>query len=247
MTQSSGLKVWLPALVSLVCLGLGMGLMGIYGFFADPLTEEFGISRAAFNAGPLFMLLMPAFLGPIAGRLADRVAIRNLLLFGVAVSMGSLFAMTQIISFSGVLLCFVGFAMGMVFYGPVSVNAFLIKHYQSRAGRALAIAAMGVSLASAALPWIMGQMMELYSWRTSLSILVVAMAVVLIGSIYFGLANEGGAEENSAEENPDVDTTDTAYLPQGTFWFIGLAVAIAFMSSLVVAISLLSGGVPVPS
>jgi cyanate permease len=82
----------------------------------------------------------------------------------------------------------------------------------------------------------MGQMMELYSWRTSLSVLAVAMAVVLIGSIYFGLADGGGAGENSAEEQPGAATKDAAYLRQGSFWFIGLAVATAFMSSLVVAI-----------
>lgn len=238
MAQSSGLKSWNPALACMVCLGLGMGLMGVYTFFAEALAEEFEVSTMAITSAPLALLVMPAFLAPLVGRMADKVSIRKLLLVGVTISMGSLFALSQATSIELILLCFIGFAMGMVFYGPVTVNAFLIKHYRSRSGRALAIAAMGVSLSSAVLPLLVGVLMAAFSWRGSLFALVIGLAIFLFASILFGLqaTDGGGSEEGLIDDGDSNGVADTGFLRQRAFWLIGLAVAIAFMATFVIAI-----------
>ena len=109
MEQASTIKIWLPALVCMICQGLGIGLIGVYGFFVEPLSGEFNVSRTAINSGPIFLLIMPAFLGPLVGKLADRVSIRHLLLLGVVVSMSSLYAMTYMDSFLYVVIFFMMF------------------------------------------------------------------------------------------------------------------------------------------
>ena len=238
MEQASTIKTWLPALVCMVCQGLGMGLIGVYGFFVEPLAGEFNVSRTAINSGPIFLLIMPAFLGPLVGKLADRVSIRQLLLLGVVVSMSSLYAMTYMDSFLYVVVFFMMFCMGMVFYGPISVNAFLVKQYRSRAGRALAIAAMGVSLSTAVLPICVAWLMEVYSWRDSLAILAIGLLVVLVSSIIFGLKDgeKPPLSSTHAGEDESQGSGDANFLRSQAFWLIGLVVAIAFSSSLVIAI-----------
>ncbi len=238
MKQSSNLKFWFPALVGMTCLGLSMGLVGIYGFFVDPLVEEFSVSRAVINVGPIFLLIMPAFIGPIAGKMADKVSIRNLLLLGAVISMASLYAMSYANSFRLLTLGFIFCALGMVFYGPITVNAFLVKHYRSQAGRALAIAAMGISLASAVLPLLTAWLMESYSWRDSLSILAVFLLLILLTSILFGLGRGEKSREavELATSGVGHETAGSDFLRQPVFWIIGLAVAIVFSSSLVIAV-----------
>ena len=41
-------------------MGLGVGLLGIYGFFVEPLSREFGVGVATINIGPVALLLVPA-------------------------------------------------------------------------------------------------------------------------------------------------------------------------------------------
>ena len=78
------LRHWLPALCGMACLGCGVGLSGIYGLFGEPLAQTFGVGVAAINTGPVALLLVPAFVAPLVGRLVDRVSIRRLMLAGVS-------------------------------------------------------------------------------------------------------------------------------------------------------------------
>ena len=39
--------------------------MGIYGFFVEPLSSEFGVGVAMLNVGPVALLLVPAILGSL--------------------------------------------------------------------------------------------------------------------------------------------------------------------------------------
>lgn len=222
----------------MACLAFSMGLISVYGFFANAVAQDFKVSRTLINSGPIFLLLAPAFIGPVIGKLADKFPIRNLLLIGITVSMSSLLILSQVNSFRSISLCFMFFAAGMVFYGPISVNTFLIKHYQDRSGRALAIAAIGVSLSSSALPPLVAWLMEAYNWRSSLSILSCGLFAVLFSSIFFGIRTRTIKEhsENTVQSHKNLTHQDTPLLRMSAFWFIGLTVAIAFSSALVVVI-----------
>ena len=51
------LKSWLPAFSGMTCLGFGAGLISIYGFFVEPLSQEFGVGAAAINIGPVCVVI----------------------------------------------------------------------------------------------------------------------------------------------------------------------------------------------
>ena len=89
------LRNWLPALSGMVCLGLGAGLIGVYGFFVEDLSQEFGVGAATINIGPIALLLVPGVVAPFAGKLVDRVSPRKIMLAGSAMAMGSLMVASQ--------------------------------------------------------------------------------------------------------------------------------------------------------
>ena len=101
------IRFWSTAIAGMFCLCFGMGLMSIFGFFVNPLAEDFGVGRAAITAGPIMLLIVPAFTGPIVGRLADTVPIKLIMLFGVTLAMLGLWLVSIADS-----LRFAGFGLG---------------------------------------------------------------------------------------------------------------------------------------
>ena len=83
MSQAGGtVRTWLPAISGMVCLGLGAGLIGIYGFFVEDLSREFAVGAATINIGPIALLLVPGIVAPFVGKLIDRVSPRRIMLTG---------------------------------------------------------------------------------------------------------------------------------------------------------------------
>lgn len=225
------LKFWMPAVAGMVCLGLGAGLLGVYGFFVAPLSEEFGVGAAVLNVGPVALLLVPGFVAPVVGRLADRLPIRRVLLTGVTVAMLALVATSFAPTLALAAMCFCVFAAGVTGYGPVVVNGLMVKLYPGREARALAIVAIGISVATATLPPAVGFLLEVTSWRTALAGLALVLLVLLWLVIVAGVPGAAGV---SARAVPFAG--DRAFYRRPEFWLVGLCVALAFNVSIVLSI-----------
>jgi len=225
-------KTWLPAFAGLCCMALGPGLMAIYGFFVEPLSREFGASVAVLNAGPVALLLVPAFLGAVVGKLADRMPVRNLLLAGTTLGMLSLVGSAQAPTLSLVATGFLGFSLGMMFYGPVVVNGMMVKLFPGREARALAVAAIGISVASVVLPPVVGTLLHHLDWRTALAGLAAALLLLLWLVILAGVPR-GSVAQAAGQERP----AGAAFYRSGAFWLIGLSVALALNVMIVLAVS----------
>ena len=87
-------RAWLPALAGMTCLGLGAGLIGLFGFFVEPLSQEFGVGVATLNIAPVALLLVPGIIAPLVGRLVDVWPIRRMILGGSAFALLSLLAIS---------------------------------------------------------------------------------------------------------------------------------------------------------
>lgn len=225
------LKTWLPALTGMCCLGLGPGIMGIYGFFVEPLSREFNVGVAVLNAGPVALLLVPGILGARIGKLADRLPMRNILLAGATLAMLSLFAIGVAPTLLLVTLGFLGFSLGMTLYGPVVINGLMVKVYPGREARALAVAAIGISLATATLPPLVGNLLATLDWRLTLQLLAAGLLVVLWLAILAGtprgvVGTASGGDHAAA----------AGLYRDPAFWLIGLCVALVLNVSIVLAV-----------
>ncbi|MEZ5570451.1 MAG: MFS transporter [Halioglobus sp.] len=225
------LKTWLPVFVGICCLALGPGMMAIYGFFVEPLSKEFGVGVVVLNVGPVALLLVPAFLGALVGKLADRLPVRNLLLIGASLGMLSLLAIGEAPTLMLVALGFISFSFGMMFYGPVVVNGMMVKLFPGREARALALAAMGMSLAAIVLPPMAGTLLNYFDWRAALQIMAAGLLVLLWLVILAGVPR-GSVVQAAVGERQHTG----AFYRVGSFWLIGFSVALALNVMIVVAV-----------
>ena len=225
------MRQWLPALSGMACLGFGVGLLGIYGFFVEPLSREFGVGAATINIGPVALLLVPAFAAPVVGRLADRVSIRALVLTGIFCAMLSLCLISLAPSLWLAAAGFLVFALGLTMYGPVVINGLLVKIYPGREARALAMAAMGISVATMLLPPLVGVLMAQFGWRLALLYLAMGLLLVLCVLVLAGIP-----ANTAAAAAPGHGGTEAGIYRRPEFWLIGLCVAMALNVSLVIGI-----------
>ena len=216
----------------MTCLGLGAGLVGIYGFFVEHLSAEFGVGVATLNIAPVALLLVPGFVAPFVGRLVDRVPIRRMLLTGATFAMLSLFMVSKAPTLGLAGLGFLCFALGLTLYGPVAVNAMLVKLYAGQEARALAIAAIGISVATAILPPVVGAMLGSLDWRTTLGSLSAGLVLLLWVVILLGIPAQAGASAAAAERS----RAGREVYGERKFWLIGLGIAIGFNVAMVLAI-----------
>jgi predicted MFS family arabinose efflux permease len=225
------IKTWLPAFTGMCCMAFGGGIMSIYGFFVEPLSQEFGVGAAVLNTGPIALLLVPAFLGAFIGKMADRLPIRNIMLAGSSLSMLALFAIGEAPTLVWVALGFLGFSLGMSMYGPVVVNGMLVKLYPGQEARALALAAIGMSLAAIILPPLIGNLLARFDWRLALQLLAAGLLVVLWGMILAGTPR--GVVETAGSSESSVAG---AFYRIKAFWLIGLCVALGLNVMIVLSV-----------
>ena len=224
-------KTWLPAISGMICLGLGAGLIGVYGFFVPLLSEEFGASTAALNTGPVLLLLVPAFVAPFVGKLADRLPIRRLLLTGVTLAMLSLLAGSQAPTLPLVALGFLGFSLGLTLYGPVVVNGLMVKIYPGREARALAVVAIGISVATAVVPLAVGWLLTFLDWRQALACLALGVLACVWFAVLTGIP---GGVAGEAGEKPE--RAGKEIYRRAEFWLIGGCMALGMNVAMVQAV-----------
>ena len=221
----------MPAIAGMLLLGLGGGLMGIYGFFVTPLAKEFNVGVAIINIGPVAILLVPGFLSPLIGRLADRIPIRRLIFTGIVVAALSMFAVSLAPSLRLAAVAFIGLTVGLILYGPVVVNGLMVKRYPGREARALAIAAMGMSVSAVVLPPLVGGLLSAGDWRFTLQVLALGLAVVLGLMTYFAIPR--GVITVADSDEPAAPLDIYRYPP---FWLIGLCMALGLNVAMIGAI-----------
>ena len=225
------MRQWVPAFSAMACLGFGVGLLGIYGFFVEPLSREFNVGVAAINIGPVALILVPALVAPMVGKLADRRSIRAISLAGIFCAMLSLVFISQARSLGMAAVGFVFFALGLTLYGPVVINGLLVKIYPGREARALAVAAMGISVASMLLPPLVGLLMAHFDWREALLYLAMGLLVLLFFVVMAGIPSATGI----TREHRGVEREASIYR-RPAFGLIGLSVSLGLNVSLVLGI-----------
>ena len=229
------LRSWLPALVSSVCQVFGIGLLGVFGFFVAPLTQEFGVGVATINLGAVFLLLAPAVIGPVVGRFVDTYSIRSIMLIGLVMAVAALFGISLAGSLALAGIGFFAYAVDQTLYGPLVLNSLLIKTYRENVATALALGAVGVSVGSVLMPYLAAGLMDHFSWRQTLQLLAGGIAVVLLICIGLGLPRFPNRAEDGAalvQEKP----AQMDFLRVPAFWIIGITVALIFNMALMVMV-----------
>ncbi|MDP3516535.1 MAG: MFS transporter [Pseudohongiella sp.] len=152
----------------------------VIGPFTIPMTEEFGWTRAEFTSARSIGQMVAAFTGFFIGAGVDRYGGRPFILVGMAIlstsvySLGSVQSLTHWIVVNGFIV-----TIGAAMIGNLVVNVTLGKWFVNYRGRAVALAAMGVSLSGVLLPPITTWLVDTLGWRVAWHVLGIGAALLI--------------------------------------------------------------------
>lgn len=217
---------WSTALAALVFQALGVGLIGVYGFYITPVSEQFDVSIATMNLGLALLLLLSGVLSPSLGRFIDGSALRPVILTGAGIVALGLVSAAFVKSFSLLIVAFLLFSLGIVLYGPVVCNLLLIRGYQTNRARALAIAAMGVSFASILLPLLVAALLNRMHWQMSLLVLAGIVVIGVGGGVLFLVHEPDRSEQRAQHEAAFEQQNPARFVDDINFWAMGVLTAV---------------------
>lgn len=203
-----------------------------FGIYVVAWNDDLGWSRAATSGGYAVVTLMTGFLGVVLGRLLERVGVRRIVVFGLAVLATGFVAL----SFATALLHFyaamVVIGLGLAASGFLSITSAIVPWFTSRRSTALALMSLGLSLGGLVVPLLAAAVVDL-GWRTALQLSAAVLAVA-IGPIAvlmrrppeaYGQAPEGApvptVGDGVARDRAPAFTVAEA-LRTRTFWLLGI-------------------------
>lgn len=153
-----------------------------FGVFVVPVSQDLGLSRATANTALILFNAGNALWAPLVGRLIDRVPVRPVMLVGAVLVGGSFLALSQAHSlWLSALVIAVPLALGNLASGTLSCSVLLARWFTALRGRAMVLAALGMSGASLTVTPALGWLVQTYGWRTTLTIEGCVVTVLLLG------------------------------------------------------------------
>jgi MFS family permease len=171
---------WYVVAAAIVIYALVLGsTFASFGLYILPVSEEFGLSRADINTGLIVLNLGNAAMAPIIGRLLDRVSVRKLMMASSLLFAGSMAIISQSHSLTlDAALIAAPVAAGVLGGGTISISVMLARWFKVYRARAMALAALGMSLGGIIVAPVIGKLIELQGWR--FSVLVTGLVSGLI-------------------------------------------------------------------
>ncbi|MFK8020646.1 MAG: MFS transporter [Pseudomonadales bacterium] len=228
-------SVWRTAIAGLIFQALGLGVIGVYGFYIEPVGRYFDQGHATLNLGLALLMVLGALVSPLLGRVIDRSSLKPVIAFGAILAALGLCVVSMASSFQIAVAGYLLFAVGIVLYGPLVCNLLIVRSYQQNRARALAIAAIGVSVASVLLPLLVAWLMTEVEWQRSLQVLALVIVVGVFGSALLLVVEPPRrslmVDDTPAEKGDDTRLTANSgsairYWAQLNFWLLGFVVSI---------------------
>ena len=153
----------------------------VIGPFLTPMIDKLGFTRAEYTLPRSIGQFVAAAAGFLIGTWVDRLGARAFMIAGLIFTVAALLLTSWVTNlWQWVVLNGLILSIGAALVGNLVVNVTLSKWFVSLRGRAIAIAAMGVSLAGVILTPAVTVSIDLVGWRETWRLLVLP-TVVLIG------------------------------------------------------------------
>jgi predicted MFS family arabinose efflux permease len=178
-------------------LFVGGGARFAIGLTFRPMVDDFGWARGELGLAVGAYMLVSAVATFIAGRLADRLSPRALLIGGAIVGgigIGGMSLVTQ--PWHALLLYGVVFAIGNGIASLVVVGVIVMRIYAGRAGLANAVAISGMSVGQLLMIAVLAGLLAQIGWR--LVFVWIGIAHLALLPLLFALPGSSGAQSTGA-------------------------------------------------
>ncbi len=236
---------WLIVFLVALYHGLMSGLINYsYGILIVPLVEEFGASLFVAMLGLTAAKLVSGLASPILGPMIDKHPMRIFVTLGI-VALGSTFILLSYLSAVWQFPVIFGLLMSVVFafLGPLTGSTLVSRWFSRRRGRALGLAALGLSIGGLVAPPALQYLIDVWGWRGAFfaigsTVLVTAPVFYCliknspqeIGLLPDGDTLEATAELKQAQTEVDPYNNYRAILAEPGFWMLGISTGVLYAS-----------------
>jgi len=203
------------------------------------LISELGMTESQLGMVSAFYFIPIAILAIVVGRALDKYSVKNFMMIGAVLYAVGLFSLSFINSYWSLLTIYLTIlALGSVMMGNLAVSKLISNWFDKNAGKALGIAAIGISFSGVALPLIVDPLLDLVGWRNVYVIFASVVFFIILPLIFFAVIDDpktvnqvkDGIKTHKKEEPLPQEITAKDLLSKKVFWMISLAFAFQFMS-----------------
>ncbi len=159
-----------------------------FGLYILPMHRELGWSSMTITGAMTLKLLMSGVLGPAIGFIADKKYGARILMSSGVFAAGATTYMVSYVQKPWQFYFIYGIlgAVGMVGFGGLVSHTIIAKWFVRMRGRAMAIAALGVSVSGLIFIPLSHYLIENYGWRTSLRVVgIIILATAFLPALAF--------------------------------------------------------------
>ena len=186
-----------------------------------------------------FYFIPVAILAIFVGRALDKYSVKNFMMIGSMIYAVGLFSLSFINSFWSLITIYLTIlALGSIMMGNLAVAKLISNWFDKNAGRALGIAAVGISFSGVVLPLIVDPLLDIVGWRNVYVIFASVVLFIILPLIFFVVIDDpytvnqvkDGMKRDLEEESLPKVMTSKNLLSNKVFWIISLAFAFQFLS-----------------
>ena len=210
-----------------------------FPLFWPYLISELGVTESQLGMVTALYFIPVAILAIFIGRALDKHSVKNFMMIGSIIYAVGLFSLSLINSFWSLLLIYLTIlALGSIMMGNLAVAKLISNWFDKNAGRALGIAAVGISFSGVVLPLIVDPLLDLVGWRNVYVIFASVVFFIILPLIFFAVIDDpntvnqvkDGIKIDIEEESLPNEMTSKDLLSRRVFWIISLAFAFQFLS-----------------
>ena len=155
------------------------------------LISELGMTESQLGMVSAFYFIPVAILAIIIGRALDKYSIKNFMMIGAIIYAIGLFSLSFINSYWSLLTIYLTIlALGSIMMGNLAISKLIANWFDKNAGRALGIAAMGISFSGVILPLVVDPLLVLVGWRNVYIIFASVILFIILPLIFFTVIND---------------------------------------------------------
>ena len=225
---------WVVVAAAFLTMFTCFGAAYSFPAFFEPLSREFGATRATVSlvfsaAGFLYFAL-----GAISGRLADRIGPQPVVGFGLACVAAGMFAASFADSLTAIIVYYgIGIGIGVGFAYVPAIGT-VQRWFSARRGQASGWAVAGIGIGTMAAPPAAAYAIELFGWRgayvafgiATLVLGIVATVLLRASPASMGLQPDGAAAPVSTSPSAPAGLELGQVLRSRIFWLLYLACAL---------------------
>ena len=203
------------------------------------LERDLGATQSQLSGALSLWFISSAVASIFLGRLLDKFSIKKIMMIGGVIFSLGLFSISFIQSSLSLLLIYATLlAIGGPALGNLSVTKLVANWFESNAGMALGIAAIGISFSGVVLPILVDPLIEMIGWRNVymvFGLIVIFLLIPIVRYLVIDTPEEIGQYKDNLPDQPALDSSQDLmeikdFFKHGIFWIISLAFAFQFLA-----------------